>query len=281
MPEIKSENLSMLPGCENLAPLKYFDSKVFQPLDKNEQKVCNFILMLALVYNDFKDLSWAYVQMNKCGPSTTPLPTPTPHVGQYAGVNLHLTKLFHALLFAFAELVKNNSDVLNHQLFSKTLEQINKENKNHWGRLVAFAKGEADRNDEELHETSLLIRHNLAFHYHQPKFLSAGYNHFFSKKDNPTNQSAFISDGTTLEETRFYFADAAVQGCFEQNISKEKASRLNPALRDISRKINETLHNIIMTFIQQRFFQLQREFPNEKDKFGFFPYQENLNDPKS
>lgn len=269
MPEIKSESLSVLPGCENLAALKHFDPRVFQFLGKNEQEVCNFILMLALIYNDFKDLSWAYVHMDKCKPPTTP--QATPHIGQYAGMNLHLTKLFHSLLFEFTKLIKNSSDVLNHQLFAKILQQIHKENKKNWNRLVAFAKGEADKNDAELYEISLLIRNNLAFHYYQPKFLSSGYNYFFSKKDAPIRQSAFISYGTTLEATRFYFADAAVQGCFEQNISKEKAGRLNLTLKDISGQINEALHNIITTFIQQRFFQLQKEFPNEKDKFGFFP----------
>ena len=257
MPEIKSKNLSILPGCENLAPLKYFDPKAFQALDKDEQAVCNFILMLALIYNDFKDLSWAYVHMEKCKPPMIPLPTPTPYIGQYTGMNLHLTKLFHSLLFAFAELIKNNLDVLNHQLFAEILKQIHKDNKSNWNRLVSFSKGETDENDAELYEISRLIRHNLAFHYHQPKFLSGGYNHFFSKKDTPTNQNAFISYGASLEATRFYFADAAVQGCFEQNISKEKAGRLNPTLKDISGKINETLHNIITSFIQLRLIQLK------------------------
>jgi len=250
------ENNKKLPGYENLAKLQYFTPKVFISDNKEEQEVCNFILMLALIYNDFKDLLWAYFYMEKCKPPT--ISQPTSYIGQYGGINLHLTKLFHSLIFEFSKLIQENCVVFSHPLFIKTIQQIQKENKNNWNRLVSFAKGEEiNKNDKELYKISCLIRNNIGFHYYQPKFLYSGYIHFFSKKDNPTNQNAFISNGVSLESSRFYFADAAVQGCFERIISKEDAKMLSLTFKDIGEKIGKTLHNIIISFIQLRLIELK------------------------
>jgi hypothetical protein len=250
------QNNIKLPGYEKLAKLQYFTPNVFILNNKKEQEVCNFILMLSLIYNDFKDLLWAYFYMEKCK-----LPTishPTSYSGQYGGINWHITRLFHSLIFEFTKLIKENSTVLDHPLFIKTIQQIHKENKNNWNWLVSFAKGEnIDENDKKLHEISRLIRNTIAFHYYQPKFLYSGYECFFLKKDNPTNQNAFISNGVSLETTRFYFADAAVEGCFQRIISKEDVKILNRTLKDITEKIGKTLHNIIISFIQLRLIELK------------------------
>jgi hypothetical protein len=252
---LEEEDKPLLPGCENIDVPLPFNTKVFQTSEKSEQEVCDFVLMLALIYNDFKDLSWAYVQMSKCKSPTSD--TPNSYQGQYAGIKFHLTKTFHSLIFEFAGLIRKNPDVINHPLFVKTLKKIGKENKNDWTNLLSFARGEADEELTELYEVSCLIRNNISSHYHQPKFLSMGYNYYFSKKDTPSNSHAFVSAGESLEATRFYFADAAIQGCFEKNISREKANKLNLTLKNVSEKINKSLNNIITSFIKLRLDQLK------------------------
>ena len=132
--------------------------------------------------------------------------------------------------------------------------------------MVAYANGR-DNTLKELHEVSRLIRNNIAFHYYQPKFLAGGYHEFFSKKDIPANQNAFISRGTSLQSTRFYFADAAVEGCFEKYIGKEKAGRLRPELNKLSETLVQALYDIITGFIQIRLIQLKdgfREYAGDK-----------------
>jgi hypothetical protein len=45
-----------LPGFDTLARLQTFDPNAFIANDKQEQKVCDFILALALIFNDLKDM---------------------------------------------------------------------------------------------------------------------------------------------------------------------------------------------------------------------------------
>lgn len=247
-----------LPGCEKLASLQYFTPKAFHIDDKGAQEVCNFVLMLALINNDFKDLLWAYNQMEGCRRNDS-LPL-TAYNGQYAGIKGHLTRLTHSLFFELAKLIQENPQALNHTLFIETIKKVHKKNKEHWDQLVSYATSNKDQSLKELRDMSCLIRNNIAFHYYQPKFLAGGYQEFFSQNSNPANQNAFISRGNSLQSTRFYFADAAVEGCFEKYIGKEKAGKLRPALNHLSESLVQALWDIVDSFIQLRLIQLKDGF---------------------
>lgn len=255
--ESNESSMPELPGCENLASLECFNPKAFQSEDKNEQEVCNFVLMLSLINNDFKDLLWSFTQLNGC--RINPQYPLTAYNGQYSGMKGHLTRLTHSLFSELAKLVKENQHVLDHPLFCETIKQINKANKGNWDQLVAYSNG-GDNALKELHDVSRLIRNNVAFHYYQPKFLAGGYEEFFSRVDRAENANAFISRGASLQSTRFYFADAAVEGCFEKYIGNEKAARLRPVLNKLSETLVQALYDIITSFIQLRLIHLKDGF---------------------
>lgn len=244
-----------LPDCEKLAALQHFTPKVFQADAKDAQEVCNFVLMLALINNDFKDLLWSYSQLDKCR-KDAPLPL-TAYNGQYSGIRGHLTRLTHSLFFELAKLVQENTHILDHPLFLETIRKIHKQNKDNWDQLVGYATGSKGQALQELRDMSCLIRNNIAFHYYQPKFLAGGYQEFFDQNNKPENQNAFISRGNSLQSTRFYFADAAVEGCFERYIGKEKAGRLRPALNKLSEALVQALYDIVDSFTQLRLIQLK------------------------
>lgn len=103
-----------LPGSEKLAHLDCFDPKAFQSDDAGEQEVCDFVLMLAVVYNDFKDLLWAIDHLKKCDPSDGEI---NPSNGELAGMRGHVTRQFHSLIFEFAKLLRTQELVLKHPLF--------------------------------------------------------------------------------------------------------------------------------------------------------------------
>ncbi len=82
------------PDFDKLAALEYFDPKAFESADSKEQAVCDLVLMLALVYNNFKDLLWAFSNLSSCRQ-----PDPfkiTPYNGQYSGMSLHITRLLYS-----------------------------------------------------------------------------------------------------------------------------------------------------------------------------------------
>ena len=76
------------------------------------------------------------------------------------------------------------------------------------------------------------IRHNLAAHYYQPKVLFRGYqNFFFERQKDSFNESAIASFGDRVEETRFYFADAAAQMAqMKLDPSEERIKELRTAV---------------------------------------------------
>jgi hypothetical protein len=96
------------------------------------------------------------------------------------------------------------------------------------------------------------VRNNAVSHYYNPKALMQGYRrHFFEEPPAPYNEFAFASLGASLEETRFYFADAAVSAYYHQVLDPggghmEAAGahlkRVNAVLRGLVSKYMELQH---------------------------------------
>ena len=88
----------------------------------------------------------------------------------------------------------------------------NKDIENRWKAItdVAF-----DRSPESSDFTKhlILIRNNVAFHYNQSgKELKKSFRNFFYKKEKiGKNDLAYYSIGETIYDTRFFYADGAVQ----------------------------------------------------------------------
>ena len=240
----KEKTPCILPDF-NLAKLQCFDAQAFVSDDKDEQEVCNFILMLALAHNDFKDIFWALRQINKIHPKKTRVTT---YCGQIGGMYSHLMKLSIAHLCELANSIKNNIDVLNKPLFKKVLSYVKGENIEYWSSLVGFAQGESDT---ELKRILIRIRGNITFHYH-PKEIASGYKSFMDDETiNKDFRNPYISRGNNWLESRFYFADAAVQG----SISKLKTDYKLDMLDDVKKIIDRM--NIALYHIVERFCQIR------------------------
>jgi hypothetical protein len=71
----------------DLAPLESFDAAVFVAKNPSDQHVCDFILGLALAFNDLRDLLIAHDILATVTPQPPHLPTPD--LGEFNGVTLH------------------------------------------------------------------------------------------------------------------------------------------------------------------------------------------------
>lgn len=235
----------LLPNFE-LAPLRYYDIQTFISPDKEEQKVCNFILMLSLAYNDFKNIIWAITQIEKLRPKEKKV---SPSYGQIDGMYAHLTKLLFAHLCELANSIKDNISVLDKPLFKKILNHIKIKNREYWNSLVGFARGDSDT---ELKEILIRIRSNIAFHYNQPKELANGYKFFMNNEKIPKDfRRVYVSIGNDLFKSRFYFADAAVQG----SIDKLKVDYNIDMFKEVNKIIHEV--NVALFYIVERFCQIK------------------------
>src|ERR1700676_1164301 len=84
------EKIKKLPAFET------FDAGVFIGSQEWPQPLCDFILTLALIYNDFADIDMGMTLLNGVLPKHPNIATR--EVGYHRGVGLHLMKLFAGLL---------------------------------------------------------------------------------------------------------------------------------------------------------------------------------------
>jgi hypothetical protein len=61
--------MSFKAECAQLAPLETFDPAVFEPSGDVSQEMCDFVLALALIYNDCKDLVYANLALVDARPA--------------------------------------------------------------------------------------------------------------------------------------------------------------------------------------------------------------------
>lgn len=218
----------------DLAPLKYFDPKTFnwETPDKDFKNLCAFIVTLALIYNDFKDLAWWQKQLDDCPPNPN---EKSSYFGQHNGMKTHISRLVVGLYDELLIFIKENQRVLESKLFQEILGRISARYRNDWKKLVNESS-----NKEDL-EILAELRANGVFHY-QMNGVFSGYKNYFIKPENPLNEKAYYSFGENILKTRFYFADAAVQGY----VKKFGDSRIEYLLAEI----NTSLKRIVEAGIE-------------------------------
>lgn len=231
----------LLPDSELITSLQSFDPKIFISDNRTEKEVCNFMLMLALVYNDFRDILWSMNQLEKTKPDA---PKISAYNGLHSGMNRHMMRLLCAHFYELAELIEANQEVFQSDLFKKAINQINRRSRGHWEELLSFAF--KTEKESKLKKILLIVRGNLSYHYYQPKWLGQGYEKFFNGKDK-----GYVSRGISLSSARFYFADAAVDGCFTK-IIEESHIDMPTELAELAKSVNWALYDIVESFMEIR-----------------------------
>ncbi len=225
-----------------LVPLESFDSAVFLADQNTPQNVCDFVLALALVYNDIRDIMLMRLLIQEVVPSN--LEAPSAELGQYYGMETGILRLQAGVMRELLDLVKRNQAAITHNSFSGIVRKLSREAREAWQALAAVAFGKDE--SSLLAKALMFMRNKVAFHY-DPKEISRSYQACFQQE----GAEPLVSRGGTMGRTRFYFADAAAQ-----TYMKEKGKMGDAEAELIGRvdgevlldRINVALYQIITRF---------------------------------
>lgn len=235
-----------LPGFDKLAPLEYVDASIFDGKDAKEQEVCDFILTLALVQNDLKDLLWAFGEIKERSPKSFEL---SAEAGQLNGMGAHCVRQLYALHHELLKLVKENPDPQSHELFQNVISRISKDSRAHWRKIVAASSLKPA--DDVLSKLLVVVRDNIASHYYGTKVLARGFKKYYDGS-GPTGKKLFVSRGITPISTRFYFVDGAAQGALEYLARDATREALADRLGDLTAATFVSINAIVTRFMEDR-----------------------------
>jgi hypothetical protein len=234
--------------CERLAALETFDPAAFRGDATVPQQVCNFILALALIHNDCKDVMYSMVLLEHSKPASPP--DRTRDWGAFFGMRNHIFRVMVGILHELFGLIQQSQDVLEHPYVAHLVRQLPPKAREAWQTVVDVGLGATPKSD--FGKTLLLVRNKVAFHY-DPKAIYQGYeHHFFGPRKS--DDRAFISRGLSVQESRFYFADAAAEDYLNVVTAEQYLEKVYAAIAEFLRPLNHSLMELVDRFIQRRGF---------------------------
>lgn len=239
--------------CSELAQLETFDPLAFRADDKVPQDLCNFILTLALIYNDCKNLIYAYMVTAEARPKGGFVRNRL--WGASSGVQFHIFRAVISLLHELFNLIRSNKSLLKQPFFKSVVRQIDPSARKAWETVVAVALGSTP--SDTLGKSLLLVRNKMSFHY-DGKAIFIGYGHHFLKSEH-LDERAYISRGNSMKESRFYFADAAAIGYLRSIVGRGNIEALITKIGDMLDPVNFSLMAIVNSYIQKRGFAYRIE----------------------
>lgn len=230
----------------DLGDLEVFDPKAFVADKRCPAHVCDFVLGLAVAFDDFKDLMSAQQMLQCVAPVEGP---PTPARGTFGGLHAHLFRSLITVVNALAELIAKNEKAMIDPIFVRVVKQLHPDIRPMWSSVVAAAKATGPKGDR-FGRLIYFARNTVVSHY-DPKSLSKGYQQaFLSEKAGPP----YISRGDSMAETRFYFADAAAETAMLTWAKATNGSEFVAAGWSILPEMSHALRAIVTTFISTRGF---------------------------
>ncbi len=235
--------LSMDDFAEDLSEVLRIKKNVFIS-DNNDQDIYDIVLAFTQFFNDFRDLTILRAltrqSLDDCQRTNNKL------FGQHGGMGVFIDKVTLSFLYEFIILLKKNNKVFEKDAFKKIIEKLQKNPKKVWDNLLALSQNEKNT----VHAVLLLLRNNLGFHYHQPKILSNGY-----CLANKSCSSMFVSMGSTMAKTRYFFIDLAGELAKYKIIHAEGMDKIEDWSREINKLEEDILlvtMNIVRIFICSR-----------------------------
>lgn len=215
-----------------------------------------FFLVLALAYNNLKDLLLLSVDIGKKYES--PIAARTFHDGQITGIVNHINILIASTVCEFISYLSKRDvqKVIESKDFKRVLNRIgNPKYRKDWEELIAVALEKNVRSDEF---TRILkeIRNNVGFHFnYENKKLLEGYkNFFFTSSVHSGNENAVYAIGETMETTRFFYADAAIQQ-FIDDATKESSISTKDYNRALGKTVgimNKSISALVSQYIEEK-----------------------------
>lgn len=225
---------------DKLSPKKLIRTERKDPLEI-------FFLTLAYIYNEFKGLTFFYI--NFLDAYQSPDKEISPHAGEYNGISLQNTRLIISSIYEFIIFLEKNKNILETYEFKLILKKCKPNTKIIWSDFLTTIDKKAIKQNS-LVKILRRIRNNLTFHYYDSgDNLRNGYiKHFYESKKNPTNEFAYYSLTGRMRDSRFYFADAAIEK-LQAQITKDIPNFSNVIL-SIMEQINFGLMDILNIYLR-------------------------------
>ena len=119
---------------ELLAPLQTFSQEAFVGDNNVPQDICNFVLALALIYNDCKDGIFSNLILGESKPSgESQLSRPS---GAYSGFMVHYLRLHFSLIQELLNLIAKSQQTIKHPFFNSVIQQLSKQDRDSWAHLT-------------------------------------------------------------------------------------------------------------------------------------------------
>lgn len=226
-----------------LQPLERIDTRVFNGDETCPQHVCDFVLSLALAFNDLRDLLIAERLLRSTG---TEDKRATVERGQFGGAQVHLFRLLAGFLHELVDLIRKERKSPCHPFFKSLLSEIPTPAVSMWRTVVdtAFASGP---HGNDFGRFLFDTRNTVAFHY-DSKVIGRGFRARFEDREGPP----FASIGSSMAETRFYFGDAAAQEVMWQKAGADSVDEFLKDRWEILNPVSHALREIVTHFIRMR-----------------------------
>ena len=228
----------------DLAPLTRFTPKVIR---RERDDLDAFVLALALAYNDFKTADWLLTILTHQDPADAV----TPYNAQISGMRIHAVRLLLGVVHELLKAIQaaHLAGLLRRREFLFCLDNIGEQGKSDWSALVEAAT--TSTHTDPFRKWLVRVRNSVVSHYYQPYDLHSGYRaYFYERRRSPHNEWAFASLGSTLEQSRFYFADAAVAATYDDVLDPDDTSM--SVLRAHTPRVNSSLRGIVTRYIEAR-----------------------------
>ena len=186
-----------------LHPLEEFSVDAFRPDAAHPIELCRFVFALSVIYNDYNDLDLALTLLNLKKPGGPGAISRS--WGLFGGLSLHLAKARVAIAHELLNVIRDNELLVRGPAFAELLSKLNREQREAWTEVTDAAKGNA--HDTPLGKYLARCRDKAAGHYD----VKALYNAYYASFEFDATSRPLISRGNCLLETRFYFADRAVE----------------------------------------------------------------------
>jgi hypothetical protein len=233
---------------ENIQPFsdltkpETFDPGIFAGDQHMPQDVCSFILALACIYNDYKDILMAFYYLDYLQPS---FPVKETAVwGEYNGLKFHLIRLHASLVHELLDLIKRSHNVLNNPCFRSITNQLDILGKSTWDALIEASSENAST---DIGKTFLMIRNKISFHY-DPKEFFQGYTNWFLNRNSV--KRPYVSRGKQIRDERYYFAEASAQSYFEKVCTDKSVN--TDQIFELATSLGPAISQIVKSFIDTR-----------------------------
>lgn len=239
-----------------LSKLETFDPAAFVDDDNTSQRVCDLVMALALAHNDFRDVIFAQTMLNTVMPGD--LQTPTPELGLFAGLQLHLHRTLAGTMHELMKLIQDNRDLLDAPALAAAIRHVPRAARSAWQQVVAAALEKPTKGT--ISRFLARARNKVAYHYDAPQvglafrraFIRTGVSGQEPRFTRKVTRQPFISRGRSMAACRFYFADAAAAVSLQSSGSDETVEQFFAASMPLLNQINHALREVVTSFITAR-----------------------------